>query len=56
MNILNFMVNSSSKKEYKRNCLTKLTAPKIIKFEVPEFIQLWGTNITITKRQWYFIY
>jgi len=32
------MVNSSSKKEYKPNYLTKLTAPKRIKFEVAEFI------------------
>jgi len=29
MNILNFTVNSTSKKEHKPNCLTKVTVPKM---------------------------
>lgn len=53
---LNLTVNSSSKKEYKPNYLTKFTAPKRIKFQVAVFMQLWGTNITVTERQWSFIY
>lgn len=40
MYMLKFTVNSSSKRECKPNCLTKVTAPKRIKFQVAEFMQL----------------
>jgi len=50
MKILNFMVNSTSKKEYNPNCLTKVTAPKRIKFQVAEFMHLLGTNINYNQK------
>jgi hypothetical protein len=40
MNIFNFTVNASSKKEYKPNSLTIVTAPRRIRFQVAELMKI----------------